>query len=267
MSKSKVRARRKGRAASIGTLKTPWDGFSPLGKYLTDTLAEQYARDGIFFPHPEIGVRARALVQIAANRCVSFTRFHFEKRPQLESETTRLFSDLYIIDHLITRNLNIGSDAGSPLVRPRLVVDFLKQYAEVPQRIARLKEALCTAKSEIVEFLDSYDQQRSDTRNLDPLSHEFIDTMFWEVWADLRFKRQPNHRDLVVADLLGADKKYFLPFVRFLAAAWRDLAFPIEDHRGHSREPLEKWFSDRVRKRLPAWNLAPFDSGSNSVDT
>jgi hypothetical protein len=37
-------------------------------------------------------------------------------------------------------------------------------------------------------------------------------------------------------------------FARFLAAAWRDAGFPLTDHRGSSREPLENWFSDRVRK-------------------
>jgi hypothetical protein len=35
-------------------------------------------------------------------------------------------------------------------------------------------------------------------------------------------------------------------FARFLAAAWKDLGFPLMDHRGRSREPLEDWFSDRL---------------------
>jgi hypothetical protein len=35
---------------------------------------------------------------------------------------------------------------------------------------------------------------------------------------------------------------------KLLAAAWRDLKLPIKDHRGHSREPLERWFSDRLRR-------------------
>jgi hypothetical protein len=35
---------------------------------------------------------------------------------------------------------------------------------------------------------------------------------------------------------------------KVLAAAWRDLGLPVNDHRGHSREPLERWFYDRVRR-------------------
>jgi hypothetical protein len=35
---------------------------------------------------------------------------------------------------------------------------------------------------------------------------------------------------------------------KLLAAAWRDLKLPIKDHRGRSREPLERWLSDRLRR-------------------
>lgn len=35
-----------------------------------------------------------------------------------------------------------------------------------------------------------------------------------------------------------------------LAAAWRDLQFPIEDGRGNTREPLEEWFRNRLLREF-----------------
>jgi hypothetical protein len=54
-------------------------------------------------------------------------------------------------------------------------------------------------------------------------------------------------------------------FARFLAAAWRDAGFPLTDHRGNSREPLENWFADRVRKLFSDRNFPTREFELNSV--
>jgi hypothetical protein len=66
-----------------------------------------------------------------------------------------------------------------------------------------------------------------------------------------------NNRDPLTANFIWFFGRYIgiepdfwvkIPlFARILAAAWRDLHLPLEDRRGRSREPLERWFSDRLR--------------------
>jgi hypothetical protein len=125
--------------------------------------------------------------------------------------------------------------------------------AQTPKRITdRLRKKLDDLGTEIGNYLSIFEPDSSSGGNLDPLSHHFISNMFDGVWC--RFRRRvpvPEGVDdrampFWFATYLG--KWDCRPFARLLAAAWRDVGFPPEDHRGHSREPLEDWLTDRVRK-------------------
>jgi hypothetical protein len=66
-----------------------------------------------------------------------------------------------------------------------------------------------------------------------------------------------NNRDVFTANFIwefglgfGVGPEFLVKntlFAKLLAAAWRDLKLPLEDRRGRSREPLERWFADRLR--------------------
>src|ERR1700730_348857 len=103
----------------------------------------------------------------------------------------------------------------------------------------QLMSHLDTVRTQIKEYLQTYRQARGRRRNHDPLSREFIMNMFY-TWQMFRYGD-----DNTVGPLPPEDRRLF---ARFLAAAWRDAGFPLTDHRGSSREPLENWFADRVRK-------------------
>jgi hypothetical protein len=48
-------------------------------------------------------------------------------------------------------------------------------------------------------------------------------------------------------------REHIQPFARLCAATWREAGLPITSGNGKSREPLERWFSDRIRKQVEFW--------------
>ena len=105
----------------------------------------------------------------------------------------------------------------------------------------------------IAEFLSGHEEifkiERSDkasirARNFDAFTFFLIEYAFYEIWCPLRLLTRDDES---VPSLGKTDQR---AFVRFLAAAWADLNLPMEDHRGHSRGPLEVWLADRVRKHF-----------------
>jgi hypothetical protein len=159
-----------------------------------------------------------------------------------------MLDDLSLIRHLIVRNGDLEVSELTASVRARRNADFKTNFVASEDRAQRLQQMLRGLSAEIADYLQSYELRHAHQRNLDPLAHNFIAGMFVRVWPDLRFKNRPTLRDKLWFQKKHLHKKHYRPFAQFLAAAWRDLEFPLEDHRGHSREPLESWFSDRVRK-------------------
>jgi hypothetical protein len=104
------------------------------------------------------------------------------------------------------RNQSVAADRVSTLVQPKPEDEFLKLYAEAPQRVQRLQQLLRDLGAEITEYFRCYELPRGRWPNLDPLSHEFIDNMFWVVWPELRFKNCPIPWKSGPADLIGLDK-------------------------------------------------------------
>ena len=130
------------------------------------------------------------------------------------------------------------------------------QYPSARRQPARDRDFLYmrrmrrTVRTQIKEYLQTYRQARGRRRNHDPLSREFILNMFY-AWQVFRYGDDKRRLD----PLRPEERRLF---ARFLVAAWRDAAFPLTDHRGNSREPLENWFADQVpqtvfRPKFPHW--------------
>jgi hypothetical protein len=238
------------RAKSLPHLQSRLDPSSPVGTYAIDSIVEDFAKNGIFFRHNDLVRKAREAIDHCAQCCIMESQFTLIERPISLQKTNRFFDDLLRIKHLIARNEDLDPVEMEMSIRPRPAVDFKTHFVASYDRTQRLQQMLRGLSAEIVDYLQSYELRHSRQRNLDPLSHEFIRFMFVRVWPDLRFKNRPMLRDEDWFWKKHLQKKHYRPFVQFLATAWRDVGFPLEDHRGHSREPLESWFADRVRKDL-----------------
>jgi hypothetical protein len=247
----KVRARRtatSGRAKSLPELRSRLDPSSPVGTYAIDSIVERFAKSGIFFRHKDIVRKAREAIDLQAQCCIMQSQFSLIERPRWLQKSKRLFDDLSLIRHLIARNEDLDPAEISNSVRPRPGTDFKAHFVASEDRTQRLLQMLRGLSAEIADYFQSYKLRHTHQRNLDPLSHDFIAGMFSRVWPDLRYKNRPTLRDRLWFQKKHLHKNHYRPFAQFLAAAWRDVGFPLEDHRGHSREPLESWFADRVRK-------------------
>jgi len=100
----------------------------------------------------------------------------------------------------------------------------------MPPDQERLLSLLQLSENEIRHYLASY-RVCSKGGNKDRLTGQFIDEIF-ELWC------RYVHVDLY--DEAGVFKK-------LLAAAWRDVQFPTQEHSG---QRLEDWLADRVRKHF-----------------
>jgi hypothetical protein len=115
-------------------------------------------------------------------------------------------------------------------------------------------------RSEIESYLSDYRPDAGRGGNRDALSYHFISEML-DAWRD--FCNVPSEQAAAerayaetMRDVPKMFRSEYRPFARLLAAAWRDLGFPLVDHRNESREPLEDWFADRVRKQFPGDGLS-----------
>jgi hypothetical protein len=140
--------------------------------------------------------------------------------------------------------------------------------AVTQRRTEQLQRDLSAVRAGIEAYLLDYGLLENEGgRNRDPLSSVFILEAFQQAWCALRFGQTAPY---------GYGEKAFLkeqlptnhhrPFAQFLATAWKDIGFPLVDHRGRSREPLEHWFADRLRKDKRFRNLPDEDLAANSID-
>jgi len=236
------------RAESLPDLRSRLDPSSPVGTYDIDSIVQDFAKNGIFFSHNDIVRKTREVINECAQCCIMAAQFTLRERPVSLQKTKRLLDDLLRIRHLIARNENLDPIEIDMSIRPRPDVDFKTHFVASYDRAQRMQHMLRGLNAEIADYFQSYELQHTHQRNLDPLSHEFIRFMFVRVWPDLRFKNRPMPLDEDWFQKMHLPKRHHGPFSQFLAAAWRDVGFPMEDHRGHSRESLESWFADRVRK-------------------
>jgi hypothetical protein len=158
--------------------------------------------------------------------------------PAERKQIDRLFSDLALIKHLLRRNKELNDHVlGCWIGNLEVGKHFFQSTMEFLEILEKF----------IDRHEESFQLQANDNlfqRNFDPFTFFFIEGIFYGVWCKLR---QLKNRGLKFPLPPRAD----LPlFTKFLSAVWRDLGLPVQDHRGRSREPLQEWLADRVRKRF-----------------
>jgi hypothetical protein len=226
-------------------------------------LIQEFRESGIFLP-AELGRRGRGTVEDALwmvhEHVESTVRNKTEHRPHYLSIANRYFGDLEKIAHLIDRNRRVDMKAMAIYaVQKRtgwscghLCIDQSK----------RVMSYLISARREIASFLQEHKPSRENLRNEDPLSHAFIKEMR-NVWGefccypdrnihggDSELEKELDESEKEFAIMLcKLPREHVQPFARLLAAAWRDASLPVTNENGKSREPLERWFADRVRKQ------------------
>jgi hypothetical protein len=172
----------------------------------------------------------RRSANFAARRSIDATREYFETPADIAS-ALMFFDTLLQIERLIGQIQKVDVAKIQRLIRPsnknlarlraiRVSGGAAKSLqSSLVKKIARIE--IFTRQNSIVTLPKG--------NNRDPFTANFI-------WF---FGRKIG---------IGPDFLVKIPlFARILAAAWRDLDLPLEDHRGRSREPLERWFSDRLR--------------------
>jgi hypothetical protein len=238
------------------------DIAAPAGTYLLDSVVEEFRHRGIFPSVDDLMERAR----IGNNCTCAAAIFHVQISllgPMYRRHTKRLFGDLALIRHLIERNKNLDHFNVTLSENPQ-ISDCHKTYESSEEAFRHLQDNLGVVSEEIKVFLRAYELEKSLGGNHDPLSHTFIRDGY-VTWRILRSEKSPLPRSALV-DPDPLSNEHFRLFARFLAAGWRDASLPLTDHRGQSREPLEEWLADRVRKYFAGWNLPPDDIEANSED-
>jgi hypothetical protein len=185
----------------------------------------------------DLFAQVRHAVFFASVMAIGHAGIELISMPKHHFCTKRFFDDIQLIAHLIERNREMDRHTATLCVRR------IQHVIKIPaDATVELKQHLDTLACAIRNYLELYQpERRTSRRNYDPLSHEFIEWMS-DQWK--RFRHFPE-RELSRPGLPKADRPNF---VRFLACGWMASGLPLEDHRGRSREPLEEWFADRVRK-------------------
>ena len=220
-----------------------------------DAVVREFGESGIFSSLDSplcpkaLGLteQVRKVVSSTCELVIRIANYSLLFRPKYEPLIKRFFDDLELMVSLIDRNKNL--DAYDVVLLTEQIPVFSRvngvtvdctNFSDPEEMTQQLMSHLDTVRTQIKEYLQSRRQARGCRRNHDPLSHEFILNMYW-TWQMFR-----NGDDAPRLDPLRPEDRR--PFARFLAAAWRDAGFPLTDHRGNSRDPLENWFADRVRK-------------------
>jgi hypothetical protein len=223
-----------------------------------DAVVREFRESGIFssldtaFCPKELGLtkQVRKVVSRTCELVVRIANFSLVYRPKYDPLIKRLFDDLELMVSLIERNNHLAAYDIVRLTeripsRVNGVTVDCSNFSDDPEKTTlQLMSHLDTSRSQLKEYLRTYRQARGRRRNHDPLSREFIMNMFY-TWQMFRYGDDDPVKGL---DPLRPEDRPL--FARFLAAAWRDAGFPLTDHRGKSREPLENWFADRIRKRF-----------------
>jgi len=237
-----------------------------------DAVVREFGESGIFSSLDSplcpkaLGLteQVRKVVSSTCELVIRIANYSLLFRPKYEPLIKRFFDDLELMVSLIDRNKNL--DAYDVVLLTEQIPVFSRvngvtvdctNYSDPEEITQQLMSHLDTVRTQIKEYLQTYRQARGRRRNHDPLSREFIMNMFY-AWQMFRCGDGKPRMD----PLRPEDRRLF---ARFLAAAWRDAEFPLTDHRGNSREPLENWFADRVRKLFSDRNFPTGHFELNSV--
>jgi hypothetical protein len=220
------------------------------GTYRIDEIAEELYKQGVLLnrePFELLLKKFRHSVDIAGCLGLGSAQAELLRAPEHRRLTKRFFEDIKVISHLIERNKKADAFYISFHVRAR--------RSGCLDRTSRLLTMLREVRSEIESYLSDYRPDAGRGGNRDARSYDFISEML-DVWRD--FCNVPSEQAAAeraygetLCDVPKMFRSEYRPFARLLAAAWRDLGFPLVDHRNESREPLEDWFADRVRKQFP----------------
>jgi hypothetical protein len=212
-----------------------------VGTYSLDKVVEELRECGIY---PNLGnllKRVRYELDLAQARSVHYaTRCLFA--PKERQKTKRLLEDIALISHLIERNRNVDPISIAYELEPRPNVRNHEGPREATQC---LMGDLSMLNKKIEQYTSTFQEAKAKGGNHDPLSSWFVVWAF-DSWVGLRSE---VFKPLVPEEVEWLSKQHRRLFSRLLAAAWRDTGLPLTDHRGHSREPLEDWFIDSLRKR------------------
>jgi hypothetical protein len=239
---------------------------APTGTYLLDKVVEELRECGIYPNLDDLLHRVRYEMDWARASSMAIAAYYYLFEPKLRHQTARLFEDLSVITHLIERNKNVSSILIGNCITARL--NGPKQYENPLDATQRLMCILSSLNKEIKRYTSAFQKESAKCGNYDHFSSWFITNAF-DSWIGFRSK---GFSTLVPEDVERLSKEHVGLFSRLLAAAWRDMGLPLTDHRGHSREPLEGWFADSIRKRKliglqpPKRKLTTDDFEPNSLD-
>jgi hypothetical protein len=201
---------------------------APYGEYLVDTVAmELFLRGAALsaYGEDEFVRLVREDVSIAASFATMFTRIRLRWRPEKWHQTNRFFDDLRAIQSRIKRNEGLSKNELLVSINPISIRKSRSQDA------TDLQTALRLAAKAIEDYLESYLPDTKRGGNYDWLTRYFIDEVF-ERWC--------RHVQVELYDEAQV-------FNKLLAAAWRDVEFPMREQDG---QRLEDWLADRVRKHF-----------------
>ena len=172
----------------------------------------------------------RNSANFAARRSIDATREYFD-RPADVAFAKMLFDNLLQIESLIGQLQKVDAAKIQRLIRPsNKNLTRLRATRISGRAVKSLHSSLKKTKSRIAIFTKQHSIVKLPKgNNRDPFTANFIWYFGQKIGIGPAF---------LVSNSL---------FAPVLAAAWRDLNMPLEDHRGRSREPLERWFSDRLR--------------------
>jgi hypothetical protein len=97
----------------------------------------------------------------------------------------------------------------------------------------------------IDNYLKAYEPRKAKVGNRDYLSSVLINSIL-RLWYLGTTCLEASSR----IDIIQRLKDDIPSLIPLLAAAWRDLQFPIEDGCGNTREPLEEWFRNRLLREF-----------------
>lgn len=232
------RARNLSRAEALRSLRAQRFGERPIGTCKVDKVAQTSFKKGIFLVRLELQ-QLREEVERVASQAFQRAVDMLIRWPDEDRLAGQVFDDLKLIRLLLKRSQQLDAGQLGGCIGNRDAAERFQTY-------------LKTTDAVIAEFLSRHEEtfkiERSDkasirARNFDAFTFFLIEDAFHEIWCRLRLLTWDER-----APSLGKTDQR--AFVRFLAAAWADLNLPMEDHRGHSREPLEVWLADRVRKHF-----------------
>jgi len=174
----------------------------------------------------------------AAERAITAARNYYDEHPRRLALTQRLFTDLRN-KHL--QNLMQRAAALNPLDLVLASRNHLPPPAAAwrKRETEKLLAALKQARTVIADFLTAYRPQ-GNPGNHGPLLRVFVEQVF-DLWQEFLWTEGSPDEDR--------------RFISFVAAAWRDFGFPMQNEKGQLLEEkgqlLEDWIKSRVLNHFP----------------